>query len=50
MRPYVKNGHMTIRVPDAALRQELSMARTPLIAEFNRLVGSEVIISLRFIS
>ncbi|MDE5663504.1 MAG: DUF721 domain-containing protein [Muribaculaceae bacterium] len=48
LRPYVKNGAMTIRVSDAGLRHELNMNRTSLIREFNRIVGREVITSLRF--
>lgn len=50
MKPYVRNGAMTIRVPDAGLRQELSMTRSAIIREFNRIVGCEVITSLRFTS
>lgn len=50
MKPYVRNGAMSIRVPDAALRQELTMNRTRIMQEFNRLCGHEVITSLRFIS
>ena len=50
LRPYVKQGAMTIRVPDAGLRQELMMNRSALIREFNRIVGQEVIKSLRFTS
>lgn len=50
LRPYVKNGAMTIRVPDSGLRQELTMNRSALIREFNRIVGQEVITSLRFTS
>lgn len=50
MRPYVKNGLMTIRVPDAALRQELSMHRSAMVRELNRLSGTEAIKDIRFIS
>ena len=50
LRPYVRDGNMSIRVPDAALRQELSMTRTLLIREFNRILGKEIIKSLRFLS
>lgn len=49
MKPLVRSGNMTIRVVDAALRQELNMNRTRLINEINRLMQKEVIISLRFI-
>lgn len=50
LRPYVKNGVMTIRVGDAGLRHELNMNRPGLIREFNRAVGREVITDLRFTS
>lgn len=50
LKPYVKNGAMTIRVPDAGLRQELTMHRTNLIREFNRLTAPGTITSLRFTS
>lgn len=50
LRPYVKNGCMTIRVPDAGLRHELSMTRSLLIREFNRITGRQTITSLRFTS
>lgn len=48
LKPYVKNGEMSIRVPNASLRQELNMNRRLLIAEFNRLMGREVIKGLQF--
>ena len=50
MKPYVFKGVMTIRVPDASLRNELSMYRSAMIRELNRLAGSEAILSLRFTS
>lgn len=49
MRPLVRSGVMTIRVIDASLRQELSMHRTLLLREINRLMQKDVIMSLRFI-
>lgn len=48
LAPYVYNGIMTVRVPDAALRNELAMNRSLIIKEINRLVGKEVITSIRF--
>lgn len=50
LRPFVKAGKMSIRVPDAALRNELNMSRSLIIREFNRLAGKEVIKQLRFYS
>lgn len=50
LKPYVSAGTMTIRVPDAALRQELAMNRTGLIREINRLMGKDIITAIRFIS
>ncbi|MDE5843663.1 MAG: DUF721 domain-containing protein [Muribaculaceae bacterium] len=47
-RPFVRSGVMTIRIPDAALRHELSMHRTSLLREFNRLIGKEIIHEIRF--
>ena len=47
---HIADQTMTIRVPDAGLRQELSMTRSAIIREFNRIVGCEVITSLRFTS
>ncbi|MDE6811704.1 MAG: DUF721 domain-containing protein [Muribaculaceae bacterium] len=47
-RPFVRSGVMTIGITDAALRHELSMHRTSLMREFNRLMGKEVIHSIRF--
>lgn len=49
-RPSVRKGHMVIGVPDAGLRQELSMHRSVIIRDLNRLVGREIIHTLRFIS
>ena len=49
-RPSVRKGHMVVGVPDAGLRHELSMHRSIIIQDLNRIVGREVILSLRFIS
>lgn len=50
MSPYVRKGIMTVRVADATLRHELSMSRSLIIRELNRLAGSEAIKELRFMS
>lgn len=50
MRPYVSHGLMTVRTPDAPLRQELMMTRSSLIRAINDTVGREVITDIRFIS
>ena len=49
-RPEVSNGVMTIGVPNASLRHELSMNRTLLIQEINRQLGKSVIHNIRFVS
>lgn len=45
-KPYIINGNMTIRIPDASLRHELNMNRSRIIGEFNRIMGKEVVKSL----
>ena len=47
-KPYVKNGVMQVGVPNAALRQELSMNRTSLRMIINKKLGKEIIKDLRF--
>lgn len=49
MRPVVKNGVMTIKVPAAPLRQELNMARSALAAAINKEIGKEIISEIKFI-
>ncbi|MDE6272072.1 MAG: DUF721 domain-containing protein [Muribaculaceae bacterium] len=49
MKPLVRSGAMTIRVIDASLRHELTMHRTLILREINRLMQKEVITSIRFI-
>lgn len=49
MRPFIKNGLMTIRVPSAPLRHELNMMRSMIAAAINREVGKEVVRELRFV-
>lgn len=47
LRPYIRAGTMTVRVPDASLRHELSMHRTLILREINRLLGKDLIHTLR---
>lgn len=49
MRPYVRNGIMTIRVIDAPLRQEFNMQRSSMARALNRMLGRTVITEIRFI-
>lgn len=48
MRPFIKDGVMTIRVPAAPLRQELNMMRSKLARAINAEVGKDVVKELRF--
>lgn len=48
MRPFVKNGVMTIRVPAAPLRHELNMMRSRIASAINAELEKEVIKELRF--
>ena len=48
--PHVKNGVMSIGVPNAALRNELLMNRSRLRNIINKTIGKEVITEIRFIS
>lgn len=49
-RPFVREGVMTVGVPNAPLRQELSMNRSRLKSAINREIGRETITEIRFIS
>ena len=49
MRPFIKNGVMTIRVPSPPLRQELNMMRSAIARAINSEVGKEVVKDLRFV-
>ena len=49
MRPFIKNGVMTIRVAAAPLRHELNMMRSRLAAAINAHIEKEVVKELRFI-
>lgn len=49
-RPYVKNGLMSIGVPNASLRNELHMSRSRLCSLINKTLGKEIIKEIRFTS
>lgn len=49
-RPYVSGTLMTVGVPNAALRHELSMSRSAIVRELNRQLGKHVIDDIRFTS
>lgn len=49
LRPTVKEGIMTVKVPAAPLRQELNMMRSRIAAALNAEVGKEIITDLKFI-
>ena len=49
-KPSVKNGVMTVGVPNASLRNELHFSRSHLIAAINSLIGKETLSEIKFIS
>ena len=49
-RPHVKNGVMSIGIPNPALRNELHMNRTHLREIINNYLGKEIITEIRFTS
>lgn len=49
-RPIVKNGLMSVGVPNAALRNELTMNRSSLRGAINRIIGKDTITEIRFTS
>ena len=49
MRPFIRGGKMTIRVPSPPLRQELNMMRSNIARAINAEVGKEVVTDLRFV-
>lgn len=49
-RPTVRNGIMTIGVPNASLRHELSMNRSRICRMLNDMIGKQTITEIRFIS
>lgn len=48
--PEVRNGIMSIGVPNASLRQELHMNRSRLCASINKIIGRETIKDIKFTS
>lgn len=48
LRPVIKAGVMTIRVPAAPLRHELNMMRSQIAAAINAEVGKETVKELKF--
>ena len=50
VRPSVKNGVMSIGVPNASLRNELHMNRSRLREIINKNLGKEVITEIKFTS
>lgn len=49
-KPSVKNGIMTVGVPNAALRSELMMVRSQMIGQINSILGFETITDIRYTS
>ncbi|MCH5233552.1 MAG: DUF721 domain-containing protein [Muribaculaceae bacterium] len=49
-RPNVKNGVMSIGVPNASLRNELHMNRSRLMKVINDTLGKNIITEIRFTS
>lgn len=49
-RPNVKNGVMSIGVPNASLRNELHMNRSQLKDIINKTIGKEIITEIKFTS
>ena len=49
-KPYVKNGVMSVGVPNASLRNELMMSRSRLREIINKKLGKEVITEIKFTS
>lgn len=47
-RPSVRSGIMSISVPAAALRHELTMSRSTIIRYINNTLGKNVISDIRF--
>lgn len=46
----VRKGVLTVVARDAALRQELTMMRSALVAALNKEAGAQVVSDLRFVS
>lgn len=48
MRPFIKGGVMTVRVPSAPLRQELNMMRSMIARAINAEISKEIVKEIRF--
>ena len=49
-KPTVKNGVMSVSIPNASLRQELLMNRSRLKNLINKYIGKDIITEIRFVS
>lgn len=49
-KPFIKNGIMSIGVPNASLRNELHMNRSRLREIINKKIGKEIISEIKFTS
>lgn len=49
-KPVVKEGIMTVGVPNAALRHELAMSRSRIIRAINERLAKQVVSEIRFTS
>ena len=49
MRPFIRAGVMTVRVPSAPLRQELNMMRSMIARAINAETGKDTVKELRFV-
>lgn len=49
LRPFIKKGVMSVRVPSAPLRHELNMMRSTIARAINAELAKEVVKELRFI-
>ena len=49
-KPMVKNGVMTVGVPNASLRNELHYSRSGIISIINSKIGKETIKEIKFVS
>lgn len=48
MRPFIKAGVMTVRVPAAPLRHELNMMRSQIARAINAEIGKDIVTELKF--
>lgn len=49
LRPFIRKGVMTIKVPAAPLRQELNMMRSAIAKAINEEVGKDVVTEIKFL-